>query len=141
MTFEPGSEREARWWREWRDADYSWDGPAGKPWSGWSVLTNGDCVETASPDGQHATLQDYWRACIDESELVTGDGKRWTLAHVPMRWADGMTQTNAKADWDPEQWEKLGELVAKLASKSKPGRATNARLSAQTGVRNSAAAS
>ena len=66
----------AKAWARWREADFTWDGLARKPWDGWVVNGSGYLVEAdtgrrygaddddpiLTTQGQAATLQDYWRA-------------------------------------------------------------------------------
>lgn len=80
------SETEARetWWREWREADYTWSGLKRKRLNGWSARRNGQLVRTedAPANARPATLQDLWRS--EESRLVVDDSEQsWTAVHAP----------------------------------------------------------
>lgn len=104
-------EREAEWWKEWWDADYSWNGLA-------------DPAKNIGGDGGlhgERSLQDYWRrdpvtgepreeatlAALGELEKRGDD--YWHIAHIPLHWPDG---TPAKADWGTAKQQKLAALIA-----------------------------
>jgi hypothetical protein len=104
MAEEPKSpeQREREWWNAWWAEDYSWDGLAKKPWTGWVVAEADGAIheEGQAPAGaavRPATLQDYWRE--QEGDLIASpDGKaRFTRVHLPPAWRDG-TPTE-KGDW------------------------------------------
>lgn len=109
-TTETREEREARWWREWFAADYSWDGLAGHD------------IEGGGQFGEK-TLQDYWRrdpvtgeARTDAElrtagELVEFDGRWWHLAHLPPHGDCG--GESWKADLAAAQWASLGALLTR----------------------------
>lgn len=83
-----------RWWR----ADFSWEGLAQKPVSGWE-------------DYGIRTLQDYWRS--EKDHLIAFDGRLWTRFHLPMRSRAGTA--SPKAYWGPaEQKEALRILSNRL---------------------------
>jgi uncharacterized protein YjbI with pentapeptide repeats len=113
-TTETREEREARWWRGWFEADYSWEGLAKK-----EIAGGGQFGEK--------TLQDYWRrdpvsgkartdaALRKSGELVLLDGRWWHLAHLPPRGLDGVESW--KADPNGPKWERLNESVeARIAA-------------------------
>lgn len=65
---------DAEWWRNWRDADFSWSALATQAWLGW-IVDDQDCVVRADTHQiyggtglsqraavREASLQDYWRA-------------------------------------------------------------------------------
>ncbi|MBU4433830.1 MAG: pentapeptide repeat-containing protein [Alphaproteobacteria bacterium] len=105
MAEESREEREERWWRDWFDADYSWDGLAGK-----EILGGGQFGEV--------TLQDYWRrdpttgkprtdmALKSAGELIEFDGRWWHLAHLPPQ------EPSWKADLKAQEWRDLDALLA-----------------------------
>jgi uncharacterized protein YjbI with pentapeptide repeats len=108
-TVETRTDREARWWREWFEADYSWDGLSRRLISGGGA--NGE-----------RTLQDYWRrdprggrrltdaALVKRGLLVEFDGQRWHIAHLPVRSRDG-AHSNWKAEPSHENWAVLDALI------------------------------
>jgi len=113
MAEDTREEREARWWRDWFDTDYSWDGLGQK-----SVRGGGKFAEV--------TLQDYWRRdpgdsfglrsprtnedLIATGELVEFDGRWWHLAHLPPRGPGGVESW--KADLEAAEWQQLNGLLA-----------------------------
>lgn len=112
-------ELERDWWEKWRDKNFSWEelgalhpwGSPKHPWDGWMVPPGGALGQVVKADGapegsRSATLQDYWSDQKDN--LVHGDGKNWTRAHVPLQWADGAP---AKAAWDKEQLRALDQIL------------------------------
>lgn len=109
-------ELERDWWEKWRKEDYSWDGLKSKYIAGWKVV-EGALVESdkAPMDAPSATLQDYWRS--EEGNWEEGDGKKYLLPHVPMKWSDG---TDAKAGWDDEKRKALSALIQSRLDLAKP---------------------
>jgi hypothetical protein len=98
---------EAKWWKEWWEADYSWEGLAKKPWEGW-VIVNGQPVPDPEswPEGHEnhgvrpegarlATLQDYWRdeePFLIECHHISKEGTakdKFTRVHLPLKWQNG----------------------------------------------------
>ena len=107
-TTETREEREARWWRGWFEADYSWEGLAKK-----DILGGGQFGEQ--------TLQDYWRrdpetgGVRDDAmlkaagELVQFDGRWWHLVHLPPSGRGGVESW--KAEFDASDWERVKAMV------------------------------
>ena len=90
---------EAQWWKDWRAADYCWDGLAAKS-------------SEACKDIGLATLQDYWAAerhrLIDEP----GTARRWTRFHCPLAFADGAP--SPKARWTETDWRTLHNDLSRM---------------------------
>jgi len=131
--------REAAWWKRWWAEDFSWNGlrerreggAPKKPWAGWSVTPDRQCVETRlAPDrSRPATLQDYfcWNPdtkrmrtaaeLIEDGLLVQNPSQpRFHILHLPQFYRDG-TPT-FKAAPDAEAWSTLETEVACLLSRS-----------------------
>lgn len=112
MVKETGSaaDNEARWWGDWFEADFSWDG------------LSKHTIPTGGLNGEK-NLQEYWRrdpatgisrddaAMRDAGELIDFDGRTWHLAHLPLRDRTGST-ASSKADPDHPDFAKLNALVA-----------------------------
>lgn len=121
-TPETKEERQARWWRDWWAADYSWDGLAKK-----EILGGGQWGEK--------TLQDYWRrdpetgeARTDEAmkavgELVEHGGQWWHLAHLPTMGGRESGAYSWKNNLDAPDWVRLATIITdRLAvAKETPG--------------------
>lgn len=102
--------RRAGWWDAWWQADYSWEGLAKRSVPGWFVRPDGRMTRdrAATPKTRPATLQDVWRS--EAPRLITdGDGRRWTLVHVPAVWKD---RTPAKSAWTAERFDQLDRAFA-----------------------------
>ena len=121
---------ETVYWDRWWSQDWSWEG-LGKldsngmplhPWFGHVVLADGTIEQKKSgdlspfgndlPEGvRHASLQDYWREFEpnenDEHLRCPLSGKRFTLLHLPLRFADG--SPTVKSDY------KTSELLEELS--------------------------
>jgi len=91
--------RETQWWKDWRAADYSWDGLAAKS-------------PEACGDIGLKTLQDYWAAERDRLIVEPGTARRWTRFHCPLAFADG--SPSPKASWGEAEWKALADDLAKL---------------------------
>ncbi len=127
--------REAAWWAQWRENDYSWDGLAAleedgtpeKRWIGWSVTPDGHCVETATaPEGSRpATRQDYLRWDSSASRLRTNTDllnagllvkdkgqSAFHILHLPPSHSDG--RPSFKADLKAQEWQTLEAEVDRL---------------------------
>ena len=142
-------------WARWREADFTWDGLAKKPWRGWVVNRHGFLVEgdtgrrygaddddpIFTTQGQAATLQDHWRADPttgrrrnDEAvaaDLIQFPGQpTYHIAHLPLTYADG-TETAKVALPD----NGLDDLVqARLRVAAGPDGAADRRSQFQGGV-------
>ena len=90
---------EARWWKDWRAADYSWDGLAAKS-------------SQACRDIGIRTLQDYWASERDRLIDEPGTARRWTRFHCPLAFADG--SPSPKAAWTDADWRALTGDLARL---------------------------
>lgn len=106
------NENDARkaWWARWREADYTWDGLAGKLLYGWSVRTTGRLVrnEVAPKSARPATLQDLWRS--EAGKLHTdADGQTWTAVHAPLYARSGIA---FKASWNATQKEAIDKALS-----------------------------
>jgi len=127
--------REAAWWVQWREHDYSWaglaalddDGTPEKRWIGWSVTPDGRCVETATaPErARPATRQDYLRRDSATGRLRTDKDLRnagllvkdkgqvvFHILHLPPSHADG--SPSFKADLNAPEWQTLETEVDRL---------------------------
>jgi hypothetical protein len=112
MVEETGSaaDNEARWWADWFEADFSWDG------------LSKFIIPTGGLNGER-NLQEYWRrdpatgisrddaAMRDAGELIDFDGRTWHLAHLPPRDRTGST-ASSKANPDHPDVARLNALVA-----------------------------
>ncbi len=79
-----------QWWADWRAADYSWDGLAGKSFE---------------HRGARLSLQNYWG---DEAKRLInepGTARRWTRFHCPFVFADGTP--SPKAHWSDADWAEV----------------------------------
>jgi hypothetical protein len=115
---EPGPD----WWAGWRAADFSWAGLAAKPWKGWvwdpaaarALPANADV-----PGSVPATLQHQWWAHRDALFIDPGDGRAYTVAHLPLEWSDGSSspKTASSHQWevDDELSLVIGDLTAACA--------------------------
>ena len=134
----------AKWWEDWFEADYSWEGLKEFPWQGWKVVQNKTAynkyirvhglpkgcpnkacqVVPADYDGlpegtktRDATLQDYWRGQEGKLEGQDGD-KQYTIAHLPAKYPDDTESW--KAEPKHKNWKALSALIkARLESGSK----------------------
>ena len=134
----------AKWWENWFEADYSWEGLKEFPWQGWKVVQNKTAyneyirvhglpkgcpnkacqVVPADYDGlpegtktRDATLQDYWRDQEGKLEGQDGD-KQYTIAHLPAKYPDDTESW--KAEPKHKNWKALSALIkARLESGSK----------------------
>lgn len=110
------------WWASWADLDYSWTGLAQKPWAGWvwdpaagravpAGAETGDCVP--------GTLQHQWWGHRDALFSDPGDGRAYTVAHLPLVWSDGSpspkTDTVHSAEVDDELIRAIHDLTAACA--------------------------
>ena len=83
-------QRMRKFWREWRDADFSWDGLKRK-----SV-------------GGGKSLQDVWRA--EEENLVrASDGKLYTIFHSPIE--TNSNDEQLKVGWSGQQAERAKKTL------------------------------
>jgi len=92
---------EAKWWKEWWEADYSWDGLAKIKWHGWYVDGPKPVPDPSRWPKDHenyrarperaieATLQDYWRGECNNLITCPYSRKQFTRIHLPLRWQDG----------------------------------------------------
>ena len=65
-----------------------------------------------------ATLQDYWRqAGVDEQDLISCDGKRYTKYHLPYR---GETEDTCKLTWSDDQKAAVAEEIGALIQAASP---------------------
>ncbi len=132
----------AQWWKDWFEADYSWDGLADRPWQGWVVVEdktaykqyikahglpkgcpNTDCQVVPAdyeglPEGtitHPANLQDYWR---DQEGKLEGlqDKTQYTIAHLPTYFQERVRSW--KADTEHENWQKLSTIVTDRLDKA-----------------------
>lgn len=132
---ETRAQRDAAWWVEWFERDFTWEGLAKKPLTGW-VVFNGFLKEADSgriygqsetatghtTEGDDATLQDYWRADPAtgrlrsdpemEDELISHVGQPlFHCMHLPFTYSDGeQTEKNA---WDADDFDAI--MQARLA--------------------------
>ncbi len=91
---------EAQWWKDWRAADFSWDGLAAKS-------------SEACADIGLKSLQDYWAAEVDRLIAEPGTTRRWTRFHCPLAFADGTP--SPKAAWSDAEWRALsGDLAQRM---------------------------
>jgi uncharacterized protein YjbI with pentapeptide repeats len=90
---------EAQWWKDWRAADYSWDGLAAKS-------------SQACKDIGLGTLQDYWASERDRLIAEPGTMRRWTRFHCPLAFAGGAP--SPKASWSEADWRALADDLARL---------------------------
>lgn len=90
---------EAQWWKDWRAADYSWDGLAARS-------------SQACKDIGLKTLQGYWASERDRLIAEPGTPRRWTRFHCPLAFADG--SPSPKAAWTEADWRALGDDLARL---------------------------
>ncbi|MEZ5945311.1 MAG: pentapeptide repeat-containing protein [Hyphomonas sp.] len=137
-------EREAAWWKAWREEDFSWEGLARKHWHGWVIVSRDDgeyavVADTgrvygglepevpARAEGRKATVQDYWRAdpvtgrlrpdAAMAGEFVVVDGKRtYHTVHLPLAYEDG--SETGKADWSIEVLDELIGLRKSAATET-----------------------
>lgn len=97
----PGIEiRRADWWRAWRQEDFTWEGLAKRPLEGWRWLEGAEALvppgDPRAKGAVAATLQHYW--WDQRSRLITNPatGERYTVAHLPLKWADGSPTQKAQ---------------------------------------------
>jgi uncharacterized protein YjbI with pentapeptide repeats len=120
MADETGVEREAQWWAEWFEVDYSWEG-----------LT-AHVIQGGGLHGE-ATLQDYWRrdpatgrrrtdaALRAAGELAEFDGRLWHIVHLPPQDAAGLSRS-WKADPEHLDWVRVSDLLAARLAMSREAR-------------------
>src|SRR4051794_18827651 len=90
---------ELQWWKDWRAADYSWDGLAAK---------------RMMHRGTEITLQDYWRG--EDGRLIAepGTSRRWTRLHCPLVFADGTPSPKARwaqVDFGGTDWSDIAAII------------------------------
>lgn len=126
-----------QWWKDWFAADYSWDGLAKKRWQGWVVVEDKATYEAylkehglpkgapneachvipadqidKLPEGaktRGANLQDYWRDQEDSLEQQNTKSKKYTIAHLPIKFEDGVLSW--KDNPNNSKWGILSKLV------------------------------
>lgn len=120
-------ERRRAWWQGWREADYSWDGLAAKPWAGWlwdTVQERAVPAEGREKSGTliAATLQHQWWAERGRLYADPADGRLYTLVHMPLKWSDGAKTPKSIQE---DSWFTGDELSLVLEKAIQVGREVN----------------
>ncbi|MFP4004811.1 MAG: hypothetical protein ACLFV8_13635, partial [Alphaproteobacteria bacterium] len=96
---DPRKPWESRAFRDWWEADFSWEGLAAK--------------RQRPRDEDSSTLQDYWREQgLTEDDLIDFAGRKWTPFHLPLWDLEG--NKSPKAEWSGEQLEAFHAGLKKL---------------------------
>lgn len=110
------------WWAGWADLDYSWTGLAAKPWEGWvwdPVAGRAMPAGAETGDVIPGTLQHQWWRHRDALFTDPGDGRAYTVAHLPLVWSDGSpspkTDAVHSAEVDDELTLAIHDLIAACA--------------------------
>lgn len=129
----------AKWWDDWWEADYSWEGLASKQWQGWLVIEDKAVYDVyfdehglplgcpnkvcqvipktdldKLPDGtirRDATLQDYWRDQESNYEIDPVSGKKFLTPFIPPYWKNGEATWKANLFENELEWGNLNKII------------------------------
>ena len=108
------------WWALWNKDDFSWSGLAAHPWEGWAWDPAAERAIPVGPEAEGlacATLQHQWWSHRDVLFTDPGDGRAYTVAHLPLRWSNGSPSPKSDGQTAGEVDDQVALALAEIAQR------------------------